>query len=164
MTAHSRSLEIEKKYLLADESWRLGVSHSVCIVQGYICSESAHTVRVRIAGDLAWLTLKGKTSGCSRPEFEFASPLEQARQIMETFCGNRCLEKTRNFLDYQGKTWEIDKFAGPLKGLVVAEIELKSEDERFAFPPWLGKEVTHDHRFSNSNLSGLRSLNDLGKF
>lgn len=157
-------LEIERKFLLTDESWRREISRSIRIVQGYICSETLHTVRVRIAGDQAWLTLKGRTSGNSRPEFEFPIPVDQARQIMLTLCGDRCLEKIRNYVDYQGKTWEIDEFTGPLKGLVVAEIELNSGEERFAFPPWLGKEVTQDHRFSNSNLCGLKNLNDQGLF
>jgi adenylate cyclase len=156
-------IEIERKFLLRDASWKKHADRSVRILQGYLCREPDNTVRIRIAGNSAWITIKGRTSGITRSEIEFAVDPAMARQALDLFCSHR-LEKVRYYIDFSGHTWEIDEFAGSLNGLVVAEIELKHENEEFIAPPWLGREVTHDHRYSNSNLADLNDLGDLPLF
>lgn len=118
--------------------------------QGYLSTKP--TVRVRIAGSKAFLTIKGKGSGFSRPEFEFAIPRTDANALLKMCCGS-IVEKHRWHVRFKGKLWEVDEFLGDNKGLVVAEIELKSEKERFLTPPWLGKEVTHKRKYTNASLA-----------
>lgn len=142
--------EIERKFLVTGDGWRAG--HPTKYVQGYLSRSPGRTVRVRQAGDQAFLTIKGKSSGVSRLEFEYPIPVSDAGILMK-LCDGPLIEKTRTVIEYEGKKWEIDEFHGDNAGLIVAEIELISEDEAFALPPWIGLEVSHDRRYYNSQLS-----------
>lgn len=144
--------EIERKFLLRDDSWRQNSQSKSLFRQAYLNSDPERTVRVRIQDELAFLTIKGKTDGITRSEFEYAIPLADARQLL-ALCETEALEKYRHTLDYQGHRWEIDEFVGVNAGLVVAEIELVDEQESFIHPPWLGEEISHDPRYFNSALS-----------
>lgn len=143
--------EIERKFLVADDAWRAGAV-GTRYVQGYLSRDPERTVRVRRAGDRAFLTIKGISRGISRPEFEYAIPVAQAEDLF-ALCLGPLIEKTRTIVEYSGKRWEVDEFAGDNAGLVVAEIELKGEDEVFDLPPWAGAEVSDDPRYFNSSLS-----------
>jgi len=143
--------EIERKYLVKGEEWRaLGIP--VQFAQGYLLADGIRTVRIRIAGKSGFLTIKGKSDGMSRKEFEYPIPLEDAHEMME-LSTIPIIEKRRSRIDWKGKIWEVDEFEGKNKGLIMAEIELKSEEELFDIPPWIGEEVTGDIRYYNSYLS-----------
>ncbi|MEX1111680.1 MAG: CYTH domain-containing protein [Chthoniobacterales bacterium] len=144
--------EIERKFLVADESWRPAVESSAVLRQGYLAIDEGSTVRVRTDGAAAWLTIKGPADGLTRAEFEWAVPWAEADALLE-LCRGRVVEKTRHKLRSGDHLWEIDEFAGSNAGLIVAEIELHREDELFAKPPWLGSEVSGDRRFDNARLS-----------
>ena len=117
--------------------------------QGYMGSSPAVSIRVRVAGEAAWLIFKSATLGVARHEFEYAIPRADADEMLALFCGERCLDKTRHFVPWGGHTWEIDEFHGANAGLVVAELELDAEDEAFEQPPWIGDEVSDDPRYYN---------------
>lgn len=121
-------------------------------VQGYLASDRRCSIRVRVAGEHAWLNLKGATLGVERAEFEYAIPAPDAREILATLCSGPVIEKTRWYVRHGRHTWEIDEFAGENAGLIVAEIELDSADEPFERPAWLGEEVSHDPRYYNVRL------------
>jgi len=141
--------EIERKFLLRDDSWRSQITHSTLMRQGYLTSSPGVSIRVRVAGSEAFLNLKSATLGISRHEFEYPVPLADAEQMLALFCGERCLDKTRHYLPQPPHTWEIDEFHGANAGLVVAEIELTSETDSFARPAWLGEEVSAERRYYN---------------
>ena len=146
-------LEIERKFLVRDDSYKsLSFAHSH-IVQGYICSERGRTVRVRIRDERAYLTIKGpsENNGLSRYEFEREIPLEDARQMLQ-FCEPGIIDKTRWLVKSGHHTFEVDEFHGENEGLVVAEVELSSEGETFEKPHFIGKEVTGDRCYYNSCL------------
>lgn len=144
-------VEIERKFLVRNDDWRaLGIP--VRYAQGYLVADEYRTVRVRIVGQNGYLTIKGTTIGVSRPEFEYKVPLGEAIEMLK-LCSIPVIEKYRTKVPHEGKTWEVDEFEGENKGLVIAEIELKSEDETFSVPPWIGKEVTSDIRYFNSRLA-----------
>jgi adenylate cyclase len=143
------SVEIERKFLVRGTDWRQGVPVRLC--QGYLNRDKARTVRVRIAGNRAYLTIKGLAQGASRSEFEYEIPLQDGEALL-TLCDRPPLEKNRYTVEHAGATWEIDEFLGANAGLVVAEIELKDERQRFQRPGWLSTEVTDDPRYFNSNL------------
>lgn len=147
------STEIERKYLVAGD-FRKEVTHSRRIKQGYISSQPGRTVRVRIAGDTGFLTIKGLSDekGLSRYEFEQEIPLADAEALFG-LCEPGVIDKTRHLVPYDNHTWEVDVFHGANEGLVLAEIELTSEDERFALPVWVGEEVSGDRRYYNSMLA-----------
>ena len=147
--------EIERKFLLRDESWRNFARDSMRIRQGYILGGAKASVRVRVSDECAWLNLKSVTVGVSRAEFDYPIPIADAEQILDELCARPIIEKTRFLVDHAGRCWEIDVFEGDNSGLVVAELELASEDERFELPPWAGKEVSHDPRYYNSSLVDL---------
>jgi len=144
------ALEIERKFLVRGDGWRAGRRSYLC--QGYLNRDQRRTVRVRIAGESAWLTIKGETSGATRAEFEYPIPVADARQLLP-LCEPALIEKHRYVLQHRGFTWEVDEFLGQNQGLVVAEIELASADQAFERPDWVGVEVTEDARYYNSNLS-----------
>ena len=149
------ALEIERKFLVAGE-YKSFATSSERITQGYLSSASGRTVRVRIRGDRGWLTVKGpsKDGGISRFEWEMEIPLSDARALLE-ICEPGVIDKTR-WLVPSGDgihTWEVDEFHGENAGLVVAEIELRSEADAFERPSWLGPEVTGDRRYYNSMLT-----------
>ena len=143
--------EIERKFLVCGTPWAAG---GTCqrLVQGYLSLDPERTVRVRISGDTAWLTVKGITSGCSRAEHE-CEILIAAAEGMMTLCLPGVIEKTRHHIYFGHHLWEVDEFHGANAGLVVAEVELDSETEEFEKPPWLGEEVTQDPRYYNASLS-----------
>lgn len=145
-------LEIERKFLVKSNAWRtLGQPQTVR--QGYLSRDIGRTVRVRVKGPNAFLTIKGKNNGSIRTEFEYAIPVEDANQILEALALRPLIEKTRTKIEYAGKIWEVDCFFGENEGLVVAEVELTSADEAIELPEWIGQEVTHLPRYYNSALS-----------
>jgi adenylate cyclase len=141
--------EIERKFLVHGNDWRQGVPVRLC--QGYLNRDKERTVRVRIAGSRAYLTIKGLTQGASRPEFEYEIPLHDGEALL-TLCDGQPLEKNRYRVQHVGATWEIDEFLGANTGLVIAEIELKDERQGFERPSWVSREVTGDPRYFNSSL------------
>ena len=140
--------EIERKFLLKSDAWRSQVQGSRQMSQGYLASGGNVSIRVRIAGDEAWLNIKAGGFVASRQEYEYPLPLDEARELLALAEGP-LVEKTRHFVEHRGHTWEIDEFDGDNAGLVVAELELDSEDADFARPPWLGVEVTELRRYYN---------------
>jgi adenylate cyclase len=150
-------VEIEHKFLLADDSWRPGVSHSQRLVQGYLTTTHAGvaapgcSVRVRIGGDMAWLNIKSAVAGVERSEFEYAIPQADAEQMLQQFC-HGTVEKIRHHVAHGGRIFEIDEFAGVNAGLIVAELELEAADAPFVRPPWLGREVSDRRRYYNLHL------------
>lgn len=145
-------IEIERKFLLRDASWRSAVQRCVLLRQGYLAASEAVSIRIRVAGEQAHLNIKSATLGITRSEFEYAVPPVDAERMLATLCGTRTLAKTRHYLLHAGHTWEIDEFWDANAGLVVAELELDGEDEIFQKPSWLGAEVSHDPRYYNSCL------------
>jgi|LGOV01.1.fsa_nt_gb adenylate cyclase len=146
------AVEIERKFLLADDQWREQVLSKSKFSQGYLSLTPERTVRVRVADGRGWLTVKGKSLGASRAEFEYEIPSTEAQQMLDQLCEQPIIEKWRYRVEFKGHLWEIDEFSGDNAGLIVAEVELTSEDEEFFRPHWLGHEVTNDHRYFNSNL------------
>lgn len=146
------AIEIERKFLVNGNDWRN--TPAVYYSQGYLSRVRERTVRVRIAGDLGYLTIKGISQGASRAEFEYEIPLDEARQML-ALCEGPLIEKYRREINHGDMLWEVDEFLGENVGLVVAEIELESENQMFALPDWVGVEVTHDARYYNSNLSAV---------
>jgi adenylate cyclase len=143
--------EIERKFLVKNDAWRHNAD-ATRVRQGFLSTEPARTVRIRVAGDRGTLTIKGKTVGATREEFEYEIPREQAEQLLDTLCLRPLIEKVRHVFREGAHTWEVDVFEGENAGLVVAEIELEREDEVFERPDWLGREVTDDPRYFNANL------------
>jgi adenylate cyclase len=142
-------VEIERKFLVPGD---FPTENTTPLQQAYLSLDPHRTIRVRIAGELAFLTIKGIGQNITRPEFEYPIPLDDARQLLELRVG-ALIQKVRHRIPHAGHTWEIDVFTGDNQGLVVAEIELTSENEPFETPPWLGEEVTHDPRYLNANLA-----------
>ncbi len=142
--------EIERKFLVTGNDWKSAPPTYYC--QGYLNRDRSRTVRIRIAGDQAFLTVKGLTTGASRPEFEYSIPVEDAEAMLK-FCEQPLIEKNRRIVPHAGMNWEVDEFLGLNAGLVIAEIELVSEDQAIELPSWIGREVTEDNRYYNSNLS-----------
>ncbi len=145
--------EIERKFLVKHTLWAaVKPEKSLQIKQAYISTEPEKTIRVRVLGQQAFITIKGKGTGLSRPEFEYEIPLEDAHELIKGFAVS-VLEKTRHYFTYQEKLWEVDVFEGENKGLIVAEIELNDEQELFEKPEWIDAEISHDIRYLNSYLS-----------
>jgi len=143
--------EIERKFLVKTEHWTKP-AHGKRLVQGYLSTTGRSTVRVRIAEDQAFVTIKGRSHGISRSEFEYEVPVADAKELLE-LSETPLIDKVRYLVEYEGHTFEVDVFAGESAGLVMAEIELTNENEAFSPPPWLGREVSFDHRFANSSLA-----------
>jgi CYTH domain-containing protein len=144
--------EIERKFLVVGDAWRQGAI-GVLYRQGYLCTTPERTARVRVAGDKGYLTVKGSRTGVSRLEFEYSIPLEDAQAMLDALCVRPLIEKTRYRIDHGGLVWEVDEFAGENAGLVIAEVELKREDQEVSLPAWVGKEVSADDRYANSSLA-----------
>ncbi|WP_148896243.1 CYTH domain-containing protein [Geothermobacter ehrlichii] len=144
--------EIERKFLVRDDSWR-GRDEGVRLRQGYLSVDPERTVRVRLVGDRGWLTIKGASVGSVRPEFEYAIPAAEAASMLEHLCLRPQIEKIRYRIEHAGLLWEVDEFLGENAGLVLAEIELADPRQPVTLPPWIGEEVTDDHRYSNAWLS-----------
>ena len=147
-------VEIERKFLLRNDSWRQSAVSCSLLCQAYAhFQENPHlTFRIRLADDQAFLTLKGPVSGCSRREFEYPIPQQDAKTILKEFCEGGHIEKYRYRIPAGNRVWEIDEFLGKNAGLIMAEIELETPDEPFERPDWLGREVTGEVRFYNSHL------------
>ena len=147
--------EIERKYLVSDKSFLKLAEYSRKLQQGYMTDVNAEgtVFRIRIADDKAFLTVKGCQEGISRAEFEYSVPLADAQIMLKSMCGTRVVEKTRYYLHYGNFLWEVDVFEGRHAGLIVAEIELESEDIEFPLPPFVDREVTNDFRYSNFSWS-----------
>ncbi|MBT9099852.1 CYTH domain-containing protein [Methylovulum psychrotolerans] len=146
------AVEIEHKFLLANDGWREHVHHSVVYRQGYLSSEAHTSIRVRISDEHAWLNIKSAVVGTHRQEYEYEIPLADADEIISQLCRKPLIEKTRHLVLDDGNLWEIDEFAGENQGLCVAEIELSAIGQTFRKPAWLGAEVTDDLRYYNNNL------------
>jgi CYTH domain-containing protein len=146
--------EIERKFLVTDDSWRATAGPGKVCCQGYITSgPTGATVRVRLLGGQGFLTIKGPAQNISRPEYEYEISAADAEYMIENLCEDRLISKKRYTLKDRGMTWEIDEFSGLNEGLIVAEIELESEIQPFERPEWLGNEVTFDSRYTNAVLA-----------
>jgi adenylate cyclase len=148
-TIPSMGVEIERKFLVVGDH---PMDEAVEMMQGYLCKDPGRTVRVRLEDEKAVITIKGETLGITRLEYEYEIPFEDARELLDLTIDS-IVEKTRYHHRTDSHVWEIDVFKRRNKGLVVAEIELKDEDEVFEKPSWVGEEVTHDPRYANSSLS-----------
>lgn len=145
-------IEIERKFLLANENWRDEVVRSSRIRQGYLGKIDKASVRIRVQGAKANINVKSATLGLSRMEYEYEIPLDEAEEMLEQLCEKPQVDKTRFIVERGPHIWEIDEFYADNEGLLVAEIELGSEDEAFEKPEWVGEEVTEDSRYYNVNL------------
>lgn len=145
--------EIERKFLVADDSWRSAVRERRRFEQGYLAVTSDCAVRVRIDGDRAELNIKNATLDIERQEYEYPIPIHDAREMLDTLCGGRVLAKIRHWVLHDGLSWEVDVFEGDNEGLVLAEIELEQRHQSFSLPDWLGDEVSGDERYLSSYLA-----------
>jgi len=146
------AMEIERKFLVRGDEWRqeaVGISYR----QGYIRTQGSATVRVRVAGETGYLTLKGPSRGIVRSEFEYEIPLQDATELLDTLCDRPQIEKTRYRIRHKAHEWEIDEFEGDNAGLILAEVELSSPTEPIVLPDWVGQEVSDDPRYFNSSLA-----------
>ena len=144
--------EIERKFLLRDDSWRAQAQRAEHMRQGYLAGSEHCSIRIRVTDNDARLNIKSATLGITRSEFEYLVPAADAELMLRTLCGTRTLEKIRHYVDHAGHEWEIDEFLGANAGLVVAELELAAVDEAYVPPSWLGEEVSDDPRYYNSCL------------
>ena len=146
------AIEIERKFLVKERPFAMA-KKSLKINQGYILNEKSKVIRVREKGDDYFLTIKGNNIGISRLEYDFPISKDDAEELIIHFCKTTLIEKTRHYVEHKGHTWEVDEFHGINDDLIVAEIELESEDEKFEIPNWIGQEVTQDERYYNMNLA-----------
>tara|TARA_B100001971_G_scaffold164976_1_gene155517 strand:+ start:155 stop:619 length:465 start_codon:yes stop_codon:yes gene_type:complete len=143
--------EIERKFMITGEAWR-ELAKGTAYRQGYLSTVKERTVRVRTIDDKGFLTIKGITVGATRAEYEYEIPAGDANEMLDDLCEQPIIEKKRYKVPLDGFIWEIDEFGGVNEGLIVAEIELESEDQEFNKPDWIGDEVSGDPRYFNSNL------------
>lgn len=146
------AIEIERKFLLKNDSWRDAVADSIYFKQGYLVGSEKASMRVRIEGDKANINIKSVTLGITRKEYEYSIPLTDADEILNDLCANNVIAKVRHYVYVDKHKWEIDEFKSDNQGLIVAEIELNHEQEGFIRPSWLGKEVSHEKKYYNSLL------------
>lgn len=144
-------IEIERKFLLTSTSWKQ-LASGTSYRQGYLNSTKERTVRVRTIDDKGFLTIKGLSVGATRVEYEYEIPVADAERLLDDLCEKPLIEKNRYKITHAGFVWEVDEFFGENMGLMVAEIELESEDQSFEKPIWVGEEVTGDPRYFNSSL------------
>lgn len=143
--------EIEHKFLVVSDAWKRGTTGKH-VRQGFLSTDPDRTVRVRVVGDAAFLTIKGRRIGAEAPEFEYPIPVADASYLLEHLCLRPIIEKTRYLVPFGGRTWEVDEFHADNEGLVIAEIELENPEQPFVKPEWVGEDVTGDHRYSNARL------------
>jgi adenylate cyclase len=141
--------EIEHKFTVVNDSWKQTVTRSARFRQGYMGTDEKASVRIRLEDDKANINIKSATLGIQRMEYEYQIPVDDANEMLNSLCHKPIIEKTRYFVPYKGKTWEVDVFEGDNDGLVVAEIELNDENESFELPEWAGEDVSHDTRYYN---------------
>jgi adenylate cyclase len=151
-------LEIERKFLLANDDWKSQVDRRIHIRDGLIANNNGNKARVRIADADATITLKSRRRGPIRTEFEYAIPHSDALEILETMCDGRVLEKVRHFIPHAGLLWHVDVYEGILKGVVLAEVELQRADQELDLPSWIGEEVTNDPKYRKLNMERLRAV------
>ncbi len=145
--------EIERKYLIDHIKWQqVDKPKGQLYIQGYLLTDPNKTIRVRLTEKSGFLTIKGLPIGATRSEYEYEIPTEDARELLDNFPISE-LSKIRYKITFDNKTWEIDEYRGNNTGLIVAEIELKSEDEHFTIPPWVDREITGEEKYYNSNLA-----------
>jgi adenylate cyclase len=148
---NSRRLEIERKFLVKNKNWQRNTK-GTDYRQGYLSTDPSRTVRVRLEGKIGKITIKGKKVGIAGDEFEYDIPIKEAKYLLDKLCKKPTIKKKRYKIPFAGLVWEVDVFEGKNKGLVIAEVELKSADQIIKLPDWVGKEVTRDRRFRNANL------------
>jgi adenylate cyclase len=148
-------IEIERKFIVANDEWKADVERSTVFRQGYITPGPPAAVRVRIEGEQANLNVKQSVLDIERLEFEYSIPLEDAHDLLDSVCQGRIVTKTRHIVKVDQHVWEIDVFEELNEGLVVAEIELETREETFKIPNWVGQEVSGDARYLNSSLSKI---------
>jgi adenylate cyclase len=146
------AIEIERKFLVKGDSWR-SLGTGTIYRQGYIATVNGATVRVRIAGETAYITIKDKSQGFSRQEFEYSIPIADAEMMLDTLCDRPLIEKIRYRINLGNLLWEVDEFLGENQGLILAEVELTNEEQPIELPDWIDREVTGDRRYYNSNLA-----------
>ncbi|MGB7932028.1 MAG: CYTH domain-containing protein [Gammaproteobacteria bacterium] len=144
-------LEIERKYLVRNYSWRMP-GKGTRYRQGYLSTDPTRTVRVRVAAGRGFITVKGVTVNITRPEYEYPIPVEDANEMLDTLCLKPIIEKIRYPVEHAGLLWEVDEFEGENAGLVIAEVELARADQTVILPDWIGEEVTDDARYYNASL------------
>ena len=152
LPAISMAKEIERKFIVRKEIWRENNSGKL-YRQGYLHIAERNIVRVRVVGDKGFLTIKGSHHGAVRDEFEYEIPRQDAEELLQNLCMKPFIEKIRYPVEYDGMTWEVDKFEGDNEGLLIAEIELEDENQDIKLPEWVGAEVTGDPRYLNANLA-----------
>ncbi|WP_346341641.1 CYTH domain-containing protein [[Phormidium] sp. ETS-05] len=146
------STEIERKFLVSGDGWR-GLAPGTIYRQGYMPTQNGITVRVRVIGSQGYLTVKGRTTGISRLEFEYPIPIADAWEMLDNFCAKPLIEKTRYQIKYGDIIWEVDEFHGDNQGLIIAEVELATENQIITIPEWIGAEVSHEPKYFNANLA-----------
>ncbi|GAB3560638.1 CYTH domain-containing protein [Spirosoma fluminis] len=144
-------IEIERKYLVKGNDWKK-LGEGQFYQQGYLSDHPDRTVRVRTAGDKGYITIKGRSTGASRAEYEYSIPFSEAQAMLEQLCQQPLIEKIRYKISYEGLVWEVDEFLGENEGLVVAEVELAHEQQIIVLPAWVDREVTGDVTYYNANL------------
>jgi Uncharacterized protein conserved in bacteria len=149
--ARAMGVEIERKFLLAGDGWKNRVKGDT-IRQGYLSADHDRVVRIRVMNQEAFVTIKSSTDGLFRNEWEYPIPLADAQEMLDRLCVRPLIEKIRYRIPHEGMIWEVDEFFGENAGLVIAEIELEAVDQAFALPDWVGREVTEDSRYYNTNL------------
>jgi adenylate cyclase len=150
------AIEIERKFLVENDEWRRVASPGRAYRQGYLAMTSGVTVRVRREEDRASLTVKGPRAGIAREEFTFPIGVTDADDMLARLCAGRVLEKVRHTVPHDGVLWSVDIYGGRSHGLILAEIELRTEEQSFSLPAWVGPEVSHDPRYRNSNIARWR--------
>ena len=150
------ALEIERKFLVANDGWKHSIVRSMRIRDGLIANNKGHKARVRIANGVATIALKSRRCGPVRDEFEYAIPLLDAEKMLRTMCDGNVLDKVRHFTLHAGNTWNVDVYEGVLDGVVLAEIELMDVDQKFTLPEWIGAEVTTDPKYRKINMVAAR--------
>lgn len=143
--------EIERKFLVKSEEWR-NLATGIIYRQGYIATKNVTTVRVRLAGNQGYLTIKGTTQGISRAEYEYEIPAVDAQEMLDNLCESPLIEKTRYKIVIDDLVWEVDEFVGENQGLIIAEVELSDANQTINIPDWIGQEVSDDARYYNANL------------
>jgi adenylate cyclase len=147
------AIEIERKFRVLNEDWRAVAQRRTLLRQGYLANTERCSVRVRVAGEAGWLSVKAMTPGIARAEYEVAINPRDAAEMLDKLCQGPLIEKWRHIVPHGGREWEIDEFLGDNAGLIIAEIELDSEQAQFGRPDWLGAEVTDDVRYYNFRLA-----------
>ena len=143
--------EIERKFIVLDNSYK-DLGDCECCIQGYIPSTNEPLIRIRQIGQKSFITIKSDINGITRLEYEYEIPNEDAKDLLKLFCKKTIIEKNRYQINYQSTLWEVDEFLGENSGLVIAEVELSSEDANFSKPSWIGQEVSHDTKYYNYKL------------